>query len=345
MINITNLTKTYETAQGPFVCLDKINLSIAQGKIFGIIGKSGAGKSTLVRCINQLEHTSEGEIKVAGININTLSKKALRHARHKIGMIFQHFNLLSSKTVYQNIAMPLKLLGKNKHAIRAAIAPLLELTDLTDKQHAYPAQLSGGQKQRVAIARALANNPHLLLCDEATSALDPLTTKNILNLLQNINKKLGLTIILITHEMNVIKEICDQVAVIDQGKIIESGEVLNIFTQPQHNTTRELISNTLHLNLPKPITQNMHPTQKPNTFPIVRLTFVGQSASATFISQLSKEEQALHFNIIQANIELVRNNPIGVMFLQFFIDDATLQRVLAYAQKEGVNAEVSGYVQ
>lgn len=222
--------------------IEDIDLEITQGQIFGIIGSSGAGKSTLLRCINLLEYPSTGKVWVNGMQLNSLSPKALNQARKKIGMIFQHFNLLSSKTVLENVALPLKLIQTNKSARHEIARKLLQLVGLSDKEKAYPSQLSGGQKQRVAIARALILEPSVLLCDEATSALDPESTFSILQLLQSINRQLGITIVLITHEMQVIRQICQQVAVLSQGKIVEIGAVPDVFGQPQSEVTKRLLS-------------------------------------------------------------------------------------------------------
>ena len=240
-ISITDLHKSY-VSQGQYIeVLKGINLEITKGDIFGIVGFSGAGKSTLVRCLNRLEEPDRGEIKIDGEDITLLSKKALNVQRQKIGMIFQNFNLFESKTVYQNVAYPLKLAGYDKKQIKARVEEILELVGLSDKIKAYPGQLSGGQKQRVGIARALANNPDVLLSDEATSALDPQTTVSVLELLKKINDKLGITIILITHELEVIKYICQNMAVLEEGGLIEQGKVRDIFLSPQSHTGRLFI--------------------------------------------------------------------------------------------------------
>jgi len=244
MIKMSGLEKVYQTPMGAVSGLKNINLSIGRGEIFGVIGKSGAGKSTLIRCINLLERPTSGDIIINGENITRLSGKALRQRRRKMGMIFQHFNLLSSATVYDNVALPLRLSGMNKAEIDLAVMPLLALTGLTEKRDVYPAQLSGGQKQRVAIARALANKPDVLLCDEATSALDSYTTNKILNLLQDINQKLGLTIVLITHEIGIIQQICHAVGVIEQGELVETGRVKDVFLAPKSSATKELLGDS-----------------------------------------------------------------------------------------------------
>lgn len=246
MIEISNVSKEYNTPYGKITALRDINLTIEKGDIFGIIGFSGAGKSTLIRCINRLEEPDLGNITIDNLDITTLDKKELNKSRKKIGMIFQQFNLLDSRTVFENIAFPLQIDKVPKKKIKERVEEILELVDLSDKRNAYPSQLSGGQKQRVGIARALANKPDILLSDEATSALDPLTTFSILELLKDINKKLNITIILITHELEVIKYICKNTAVIEQGKITESGKTEELFINPKSDTLKkflEILSN------------------------------------------------------------------------------------------------------
>jgi ABC transporter. len=238
LILIKNLTKVYRTENESITALKNINLEINDGEIFGIMGLSGAGKSSLIRCINRLEEPTEGTIEINGQDIMSLNNKELREMRKKIGMIFQHFNLLSNKTVYENIAFPMEISGVSKDVIDKRIKELLDMVGLADKKDSYPSQLSGGQKQRVGIARALANGPTLLLSDEATSALDPQTTSQILSLLKEINKRLNLTIIVITHQMDVIKEICDRVAVLNAGELVEVGNVVDIFSQPSSQITK-----------------------------------------------------------------------------------------------------------
>jgi D-methionine transport system ATP-binding protein len=241
MIKFSHLSKIFSANQGQVSALNNLSMHIVPGEIVGVIGKSGSGKSTLLRCANLLERPSSGTVEVNGQVLSNLSKKALRSARKQIGMIFQHFNLLSTRSVYQNIALPLKLQGKNKAQIHEVVLSLLDLVDLKDKQSHYPAQLSGGQKQRVAIARALASKPAILLCDEVTSALDPETTLTILDLLKKINLQLGVTILLITHELEVIKHICDRVALLHQGELIEYSDVDNFFSTPKTSIAVEFI--------------------------------------------------------------------------------------------------------
>lgn len=244
MISITGLNKRYRTAHGPVDALRDIDLTVDSGDIFGIIGLSGAGKSTLIRCLNRLEEPDSGSIVVAGKELVGLDRTALREARKKIGMIFQHFNLLDSRTVFDNVAFPLELAGLSKREIGPRVDEILELVGLHGRKQSYPSQLSGGQKQRVGIARALANHPDLLLCDEATSALDPQTTASILDLLADVNRKLGVTIVLITHEMQVIRQICNKVAVLDQGCIVESGNVVDVFNAPRSSTMQLFLTHS-----------------------------------------------------------------------------------------------------
>jgi D-methionine transport system ATP-binding protein len=343
MIKIDKLTKAYTSKQGDVLALDNVSLHIKKGQVFGVIGKSGAGKSSLIRCINLLEKPTSGTIKIGDLEITQLSAKALRVERRKIGMIFQHFNLLSSKTVFENIALPLKLSDIPKKAIQQKVTELLALTNLEDKRDAYPAELSGGQKQRVAIARALANEPEVLLCDEATSALDPHTTSSILKLLRDINKQLNLTILLITHEMAVVKDICDAVAVLDQGRIIEQGNVLDIFTHPEEDMTRELINTALRLDLPESIREILVKDRLPEHHPLIRFTFIGKETAKPFMSNLS-ETLKIQFNILQANIELIHQQPVGLMLVQVLADDEQLIATLKYAYEHGLQTEVLGYV-
>ena len=247
MIRLENVSKTFTDSNKEVHAVNNVSLTINDGDIFGIIGFSGAGKSTLVRCINLLEKPTEGKVFVDDAEITALSGKELRKARKKIGMIFQHFNLMPSRTIFGNVAYPLRGSGLSKEEIREKVHHLLELVGISEKENAFPSQLSGGQKQRVAIARALANDPSILLCDEATSALDPQTTKSILKLLQQLNQTLGITVVVITHEMAVVKEICNRVAVMDHGDVVEEGEVFHVFASPKESLTRSFIKTTSNL--------------------------------------------------------------------------------------------------
>jgi D-methionine transport system ATP-binding protein len=244
MIELVDVSKTFLSGNVSVHAVKDVSFTIHQSEIFGVIGYSGAGKSTLVRCLNLLERPTKGQVLIGGVDILKLGERELRRYRQKIGMIFQQFNLLASRTVFENVAFPLKYRKIKKKEIQEKVLSLLDLVGISDKVHAYPSQLSGGQKQRVAIARALASDPNILLCDEATSALDPQTTKSILKLLKDVNRKLGITIVIITHEMNVIKEICDRVAVMEDGNVVELNEVISIFSNPHAQITKDFINST-----------------------------------------------------------------------------------------------------
>jgi len=339
MIKLKHLKKFF----GNLKAIDDLSLDVPKGSICGIIGKSGAGKSTLIRCINLLERPDAGKIEVDGIDLTALNNNELRKHRREIGMIFQHFNLLTSKTVYENIALPLKLLGKDPEFIKAAVLPLLELIELEDKKNTYPSQLSGGQKQRVAIAGALVTQPKVLLCDEATSALDPKTTKSILNLLKNINENFGITILLITHEIEVIKEICDEVAVLDDGKLIEQSATLELFTNPKTQIAKDLIRDALKLELPEKISERLHIEETPDKIPILRIRFIGQTTTEPLLSSLVTRF-GIHFNILQANIDIIQNQTIGIMVVEFCSGLDQMPEALNYLDKQGLHVEVIGYV-
>ena len=321
-----------------------VSIHVREGEIFGVIGKSGAGKSTLIRCINMLERPGSGSVIVDGEELTTMPERQLREMRKRIGMIFQHFNLLSSRTVYDNIAFPLELAGKSAAEIAAAVNPLLDLVGLADKRNQYPAQLSGGQKQRVGIARALANRPKVLLCDEATSALDPQTTHSILELLRDINQKLGLTIVIITHEMQAIKEICDRVAVMENGLVIEEGSVIDLFVRPQTPTTKEFIRTIVSHDLPDifaglPFTD----TPQPGSNLMLRLSFIGSSANEPVIAGLIRRFN-VDVNILFGNIDHLKNTPFGTLLVEVSGDDAAIQSALRYLQEIELGIEVIGYV-
>lgn len=343
MITLSGIKKSYD-GEKTVHALKGIDLTVEQGEIFGIIGKSGAGKSTLIRCINMLERPTAGKVTVDGEDITHFSEKQLQEVRKKMGMIFQHFNLLSSRTVYENVAFPLELAGKNKKEIEAEVSPLLELVGLSERKNQYPSQLSGGQKQRVGIARALANRPKILLCDEATSALDPQTTQSILTLLKEINQKLNLTIVLITHEMQVIKEICDKVAVIENGLIIETGSVVNLFTQPQTATTKEFIRTIISHELPEffhEVKFSAAPTK--DSCLILRLSFVGQSAKEPVISYLIRTFQ-VEANILYGNIDTIQATPFGTLLIEINGEQPAIQAALEYVRSLHLGIEVIGYV-
>ncbi|MGO5593861.1 methionine ABC transporter ATP-binding protein [Acidaminococcus sp. HCP3S3_G9_1] len=344
MIELQHIDKVYHTASGDLHALKDINLTINEGEIFGIIGLSGAGKSTLVRCINMLEKPTSGKVMVDGQEMTALGEEQLRKARQNIGMIFQHFNLLSSRTVFGNIAFPLEIQGMDKAAIQKKVEPLLDLVGLKDRADHYPSQLSGGQKQRVGIARALASDPKVLLCDEATSALDPQTTESILNLLGDINKRLHITIVMITHQMNVVKEICDRVAVIENGEIIEQGSMVDIFTNPQKATTKEFVASIQHNDLPDFVKKlDIHKDYKAGDKALVSLSFIGDSAGEPIVSVLIKEYDT-NVNILTANIETLQDTPFGTLLIEVEGDEAHLKKALDYLHERKVKDEVIGYV-
>lgn len=316
MIEIQNLNKTYASTAGDVVALRDVNLTIADGEIFGIIGLSGAGKSTLVRCINLLERPTSGKVLLDGRDLTAMPRRELLQTRQSIGMIFQSFNLLEQRTVLRNVCYPLEIAGVKKDEARGRALELLELVGLADRQNAYPSQLSGGQKQRVAIARALATRPKYLLCDEATSALDPTTTQAILALLRQINQTLGVTIVVITHEMRVIEQICDRVAVIDQSRIAEIGKVSDVFVKPQSDIAKALI-------IPNNPLENLPPCDGKRR---LRLVFDNHSASAPIISRIATECH-VEVNIIFADTRFMEGNAFGHMILEMPDDEQQIQTV------------------
>lgn len=346
MIRIDGLTKIYHTPGGDIVAIDNLSLHVAESQIFGVVGFSGAGKSSLVRCINMLERPTCGSIVVDGREITSLRGPALRAARRKIGMIFQHFNLLSSRTVFENVAFPLDIAGVPRRESAPKVNQLLELVGLADKARAYPSQLSGGQKQRVGIARALANDPKVLLCDEATSALDPYTTLSILKLLKDINRSLKLTILLITHEMKVVTEICDHVAVIENGRIIEQGPVLEVFLRPRTDTTRNFVSTVLQTSPPEEIRRRLRERagRGEDGTQIVRLTFVGESAGEPVISRVIREYN-VDVNILSGNIDRIQDTPFGVLLVELLGPPDRRKAALDFLAGSGLTVEVIGNVQ
>ncbi|WP_434144697.1 methionine ABC transporter ATP-binding protein MetN [Photobacterium leiognathi] len=343
MIEIKQLNKVFYQGDKAINALSDINLTIQQGTIFGVIGSSGAGKSTLIRCVNLLERPSNGHVIVDGVDLTTLSNQKLTLARRKIGMIFQHFNLLSSRTVFENVALPLELANTDKATIKAKVTELLALVGLEDKHLSYPSNLSGGQKQRVAIARALASDPKVLLCDEATSALDPATTHSILELLQEINRKLNLTILLITHEMDVVKRICSEVAIIGGGKLVEQGSVGDIFSHPKTELAKDFIRSTLDLSIPTDYQARMTPTQVENSFPLIRLEFTGASVDAPLISQVTRKFN-LDISILSSDMDYAGGVKFGLMLAEFFGDHTAVNDAVDFLRQNKVNVEVLGYV-
>ena len=336
MIELIGLTKSFKN----HVALHDINLFVQEGEIFGIIGKSGAGKSTLLRCINLLERPDCGDVLVDSEDITRLSARHLRRARHKTAMIFQHFNLLNSLTVYDNIALPMRIQGIDEATINDKINELLPLVELSDKINAYPAQLSGGQKQRVAIARALSCSPKILLCDEATSALDPETTDAILALLKKINSVYVITIVLITHEMSVVKRICHRLAVMEGGMLIETTALANVFSR-KDSLARKLLYAQLSPQLPPCLSSRL--SDQPNDKPLLRLFFEGEEATVPFISQTSRELH-LDINILLANIDRFDTVTCGVLVVELTANQTLLQAFIARCEQFSLSVEILGYV-
>jgi D-methionine transport system ATP-binding protein len=343
MIEIKSVNKIFYQGERVINALSDINLNINEGCIYGVIGSSGAGKSTLIRCVNLLERPSSGNVIVDGIDLTDLSNHELTLARRKIGMIFQHFNLLSSRTVFDNISLPLELAGTNKSTIKTKVESLLELVGLNDKKDTYPANLSGGQKQRVAIARALASDPKVLLCDEATSALDPATTQSILELLRKINKELNLTILLITHEMAVVKGICSEVAIIGDGKLVEQGLVGDIFAHPKTELAHQFIRSTLDLSIPEDYLNRLLPEHIENSSPLVRLEFTGDSVDAPLISQVARKFN-IDISILSSNMDYVGGIKFGLMLAELFGTEEAAQEAIDFLKTNKVEVEVLGYV-
>ncbi|MEY4476209.1 MAG: D-methionine transporter, ATP-binding protein [Pseudomonadota bacterium] len=343
MIKLSHINKVFQQGSSTIIALSDVSLHVPAGQIYGVIGASGAGKSTLIRCANMLERPTSGQVLVDGQDLMTLSESQLSRVRRQIGMIFQHFNLLSSRTVYDNIALPLELDNTSRAAIKKRVTELLDLVGLVDKQDAYPANLSGGQKQRVAIARALASNPKVLLCDEATSALDPATTRSILELLKDINRRLGLTILLITHEMDVVKRICDQVAVISGGKLIEKDSVSEVFSHPKTPLAQQFIQSTLHLDIPEDYARRM--TQQPTAdrVPLLKFEFTGKSVDAPLISQAARRFN-IDIGILSSQMDYAGGVKFGVMLAELHGNDQDGLSAIKFLQDHHVRVEVLGYV-
>ncbi|MBU3825824.1 MAG: methionine ABC transporter ATP-binding protein MetN [Candidatus Oceanisphaera merdipullorum] len=343
MIKLININKRYGDGKQAVHAVRDINLTVNAGQIMGVIGESGAGKSTLIRCVNMLEAPTSGQVMVDGQDLTQLNHSQLPTARRKIGMIFQHFNLLSSRTVFANVALPLELAGMAKADIKLRVSELLELVGLSHRANAYPNALSGGQKQRVAIARALAPKPKVLLCDEATSALDPNTTQSILALLKDLNRKLGLTILLITHEMQVVKTICDRVAIISDGELIEEGEVAWFFANAKTELARRFITSTINLSIPEDYQARLQAEPSTDSLPLVRLGFSGETVDSPLISILSRE-LGVDVSILSADMEYVGGVKFGFMLAELEGAPAQTQAALAYLQDHKIQVEVLGYV-
>jgi len=328
LINIVNVTKQYDHV----TAVNNANIHIKSGEIFGIIAYSGAGKSTLVRCINLLERPTEGQILIDNKDLTSLSDKDVRKERQKVGMIFQHFHLVSSKKVYDNVAFSLKAAGKTKAEIKERVPELLEMVGLTDRSDHYPAQLSGGQKQRVGIARALANDPKVLLCDEATSALDPSTTASILALLKKINEELGITIVLITHEMEVVQEICHRVAVMENGAVVEIGDVYDIFSDPQTELTKQFVQTIHTLELPDRLLTG-------RKGPIIQITFRGETAEDSIISETLREFN-VKTNILHGQITYIQDKPLGTLIVEITGEKEEINKAIEYIRERTKQLEV-----
>ena len=336
MIKIKNVNKTFSLKDRKVHALSDVSLTIEQGDIYGVIGYSGAGKSTLIRLINAIETPDSGSVHINETDINALDEKNLRELRKKIGMIFQSFNLLNSANVYDNIAAPLRNhTGLSKNEIDAKVKSLLKLVDLSDKEFAYPSQLSGGQKQRVAIARALSNDPQILLCDEATSALDPNTTKSILDLIKKINKEFGITVVLITHQMDVVKYVCNKVSVMEKGSIVEQGDIAEVFIHPKNEVTKEFISQSRHQD-------EIHKKQKELKKDFYRLNFIGENADDPFIAGLYSKFNVIT-SILFANIEKLYETTYGSLVVTIEGEQKNVEDTIEYLTSNNVFVEVMKY--
>ena len=333
MIKLQDISKTFDIASGKVEAVKHVDLQIEKGEIFGIIGFSGAGKSTLVRCINLLETPTQGKVIVDGKELTSLSAKELRKERKKIGMIFQHFNLMPSRNVAQNIAYPLKGSGLSKEQINEKVKKLLTLVGMEEKAKAYPSQLSGGQKQRVGIARALANDPKVLLCDEATSALDPQTTKSILQLLKKLNQELGITIVLITHEMNVIQSICHHVAVMESGRVVEKGNVLDVFSEPQQEITKNFVKTVINDSVPELLIESIRSEKKNNK--LLKLKFLDSDSTESVLSGVNKKFD-VETNILFANISEIQERVLGIIIVQIIGAKNEIEGAQKYFSDHGV---------
>ncbi|MCL1631219.1 methionine ABC transporter ATP-binding protein [Sporolactobacillus sp. CPB3-1] len=333
MIKLQHVSKTFRVGKNRIEALKDVSLEVHKGEIFGVIGFSGAGKSTLIRCVNLLERPTSGQVVVDGENVLQLNKTRLRLLRRKIGMIFQGYNLLETANVYENVATPLKLEGVPKEEIKARTEKYLEIVGLSDRKNAFPSQLSGGQKQRVAIARALAHEPEVLLSDEATSALDPNTTDAILELLLKVNKELGITIFLITHELNVIQRICDRVAVMENGRVVEQGTVVDVFTQPQQPMTRRFISTESKFQIPETVKSDLLKSGR-----LVKLTFIGESSKDPVLATLAKQYDVLP-SIIAGGIDQLKDQSVGRLLVHLKGDEAKVGTAIDFLHDQDVLVE------
>lgn len=327
MIRFEHVSKTFQTKNGPFDALKDVSFEIEKGDIYGVIGYSGAGKSTLIRMVNALETPTSGNVWVEGKDIGTLNQKELRNLRKGIGMIFQQFNLLESKTIYDNVAIALKLNGVSKKDMEKRVTELLDFVELSDKKYSYPGQLSGGQKQRVGIARALANNPSILLCDEATSALDPKTTDSILELLKKINEMLHITIVIITHEMNVIQKICNKVAVMDYGQVVETGSVIQVFSNPQSDIARRFVGNLIRDVIPEPLVESIR--RETRNSRLLRIKLENTDSTEPLLWEINRRFE-VETNILYSTINVIQGIVVGIMLVLFIGTDAEIEKAEQY---------------
>lgn len=339
VIHLSDVNKRFVTEATSISAVEDVSLDIAEGEIFGIIGYSGAGKSTLIRLLNGLEMPTSGKVTIGGREISSIKGKELREARQKVSMIFQHFNLLWSRTVKENIAFPLEIAGVRKVERERKVKELIDLVGLSGRENAYPSELSGGQKQRVGIARALANDPEVLLCDEATSALDPETTDSILDLLTGINERLGLTIVLITHEMHVIRKICHRVAVMEAGKVVEMGNVLDVFQSPKEPITKRFVSQVTESVEVKQVMTHIKEEYQSGT--LIKLVFVGERTEQPVLASLIRKF-ALDVNIVQGYISHTRGGAYGTLILQLVGDTTIIDEAIRYLNEKDVRTEVIG---
>ena len=327
MILFEHVSKTFKTKNGPFDALKDVSFEIEKGDIYGVIGYSGAGKSTLIRMVNALETPTSGNVWVEGKDIGTLNQKELRNLRKGIGMIFQQFNLLESKTIYDNVAIALKLNGISKKDIEKRVTELLDFVELSDKKYSYPGQLSGGQKQRVGIARALANNPSILLCDEATSALDPKTTDSILELLKKINEMLHITIVIITHEMNVIQKICNKVAVMDYGQVVETGSVIQVFSNPQSDIAKRFVGNLIRDVIPEPLVESIR--RETRNSRLLRIKLENTDSTEPLLWEINRRFE-VETNILYSTINVIQGIVVGIMLVLFIGTDEEIEKAEQY---------------
>ena len=327
MIRFEHVRKTFQTKNGPFDALKDVSFEIEKGDIYGVIGYSGAGKSTLIRMVNALETPTSGNVWVEGKDIGTLNQKELRNLRKGIGMIFQQFNLLESKTIYDNVAIALKLNGVSKKDIEKRVTELLDFVELSDKKYSYPGQLSGGQKQRVGIARALANNPSILLCDEATSALDPKTTDSILELLKKINEMLHITIVIITHEMNVIQKICNKVAVMDYGQVVETGSVIQVFSDPRSDIARRFVGNLIRDVIPEPLVESIR--RETRNSRLLRIKLENTDSTEPLLWEINRRFE-VETNILYSTINVIQGIVVGIMLVLFIGTDEEIEKAEQY---------------